>query len=56
MIAQINCTMANPCSAGAKAGIDFLHSLPDPVQAGIYYAFGTLFICALVAMITRPFR
>lgn len=41
---------------GAKAGIDFLHHLPEPVQLIVYLAFGVLFICAVVALVSRPFQ
>ncbi len=56
MIAQIHCGIETSCSAGAKDGIDFVHSLPEPVQFVLYVVFGIAFICAILALVSRPFQ
>ncbi len=41
---------------GARDGIAFLHSLPEPLLVVIYLLFGAAFLCALAIIFTRPFR
>ena len=47
---------ASAGASGAKAGIDFVHSLPEPAQVAIFIIFGVVFIAAIMALAAWPFR
>lgn len=41
---------------GAKAGIQFLHALPDSIQFGLYVAMIAVVVCAVGAVVARGIR
>lgn len=55
MSAQINCTI-DPCNAGARAGLEFLHALPDGVQYLLYVGMIAVVVCVVGALVARGAR